>query len=234
LALGASLSELGSYSPHNASVYDAALGGFASGIFQARYPDSPSYTALAEQAALFAQALDAEIAPATIATEVVNLIGEFVANVIGQRWAAGLPLSAYEEIVPGILLAIDTFASVMVPTTPPVTTSVQVVRYNIPNSGSAFPAQTSPIIQVLVDQTGEGGPITIPLPASLIDGTIITAYDDAEPGLWGEVQPIFTVGESNLINNPSDTGVYAASVSPPALAGNSVSWCFDAVKGLYV
>lgn len=109
--------------------------------------------------------------------------------------------------------------------------SVQVVRYSHANSGTPFPAQTSTNIQIFVDTSG--GAVTVPLPASLIDGTSIIASDDSNPGAWGTTQPGFTASGGTLINNPNDSGTYGASVSPPAISGNKVQWTFNAVKGLY-
>ncbi len=114
------------YTPNNAILYDAAYDGFFAGVYagkDATSSDPSVYADIALEAVQFAQAVDSLIAPASFSTADADFIMGMAQSLIQNKYATGLPQSAYAGTAGAIATAFTVASAYLKP---------------LPSSGSSF------------------------------------------------------------------------------------------------
>jgi hypothetical protein len=117
---------------NNDGVYNAAVDGFVAGVYMARPSDSVGLAganALAEQAQLFAQAVDSAIAPGTPSQAQLDLVGDLCQSITANKYVKGFPQSAFTATAAGIAVLYNAVEPVLIPIPPPVVGAVANIIY---------------------------------------------------------------------------------------------------------
>lgn len=117
---------------NNDGVYNAAVDGFVAGVYMARPSDSVGLAganALAEQAQLFAQAVDSAIAPGSPSQAQLDLVGDLCQSITANKYVKGFPQSAFAATAAGIAVLYNAVEPVLIPIPPPVVGAVANIIY---------------------------------------------------------------------------------------------------------
>jgi hypothetical protein len=133
---------MGVYTPNNKPLFNSALSGFIAGVYLT-VPISDTnpadYAGIVNQAEVFAESMDEQLAPTTISEAQEQLIFGMSKSESAYRWTTNTPLSDYTGVTAAILALLFAAGSAIQPVTPPGggpwTQTLEVISANDTNAG---------------------------------------------------------------------------------------------------